>query len=419
MSMIEDGSGPPRRVPFVRPPAAQPPRPQQPQRSPTNPYYTDAYERILPGSVTLPLSGAGTPHPITPAVDINRPPPGSDIPASAWHHLSPEDRQAIWDEYLRAQQTGTAGAAAAPPNCTNPDLAAFLAQHPDIVTNQDFIEYFWEDKGNTGRSGWDALAAGCAELHLKPSDVTNYRTAAIRDLAYPPPPPDGSLPLTAEEARRYHLVEFTDPTYNPTGPASSVNCGPASLAMALDTQGLMPPGLTPEQRIDYARALMYGTHNQEIEVLGRTVYLLDSDGATTGSGDVLNGAVAAGLTARQESGWAELNTALGAGRPVVASGDCYPAWKRQFPADNGRYGSGEIEHFIAILGRTADGRYIVCDPMFTGGPVEMTRDQLAFFFSKGGDKGDNGDNTPYFVSMDPVKQDPSDREFRLYRYQME
>jgi hypothetical protein len=57
--------------------------------------------------------------------------------------------------------------------------------------------------------------------------------------------------------------------------------------------------------------------------------------------------------------------------------------------------------------------------MFTGGPVEMTRDQLAFFFSKGGDKGDNGDNTPYFVSMDPVKQDPSDREFRLYRYQME
>ncbi len=251
-----------------------------------------------------------------------------------------------------------------------------------MVTNQDFIDHFWLDEGGTGRSGWDALAAGCAQLGLEPSDVTNYRSAAIRDLAYPPPPPDGSLPPTAEEANRYHIVQFADPTYNPTGrPGSSVNCGPASLAMALDTQGLLPPGLTPEQKVDYARALMYGTDNSEIVVQGRTVRLLDDDHATTGNGDVLNGAAAAGLTAQKQTGWSELDAALLAGKPVVAYGDCYQAWKDQFDTTSGvRYGSGEIAHFIAILGKTAGepSRYVVCDPMFTGGPVEMTRDRYRY-----------------------------------------
>ena len=415
---IEDGGGPPQR-PAAKPPAVPAEKPQAPKASPTqSEYYRDTYERLPPNPATQP--GAGTPPPpTTPAVNLNRPPAGSNVSANTWRHLPPEDRQAIWDDYLRSQQTSAASGPTVPAGCTNPALATFLGQHDDMVTNQDFIDYFWNDEGSTGRKGWDALAAGCAELGLKPSDVTNYRSAAIRDLAYPPPPPDGSLPLTAEEARRYHLVEFTDPTYNPTGPGSSLNCGPASLAMALDTQGLLPPGLTPEQKIDYARGLMFDTHNKEIVVQNRTVWLLDADGDTSDNSNVLNGATAAGLTAQQETGWAELDAALTAGKPVVAYGDCYPSWKKQFPKTDGRYGGGEIAHFIAILGKTQDGQYIVCDPMFTGGPVEMTRDQLSVFFSKGGDKGDNGDNTPGFVSMDPVRQVPSERELRRYRYQVE
>jgi hypothetical protein len=56
-------------------------------------------------------------------------------------------------------------------------------------------------------------------------------------------------------------------------------------------------------------------------------------------------------------------------------------------------------------------------PALTGGPVEMTRDALAVFFNK------DGDNTPGFVSMDPVKQPqselPSEDELRRTRHQME
>ena len=326
-----------------------------------------------------------------------RRPPTDEITAQEWRHMPLEDRQAVWDDYLRSQSTVPAGGSTVPPASTNPDLAAFLAQHDDLVTNQDFIEYFWNDKGGTGRKGWDGLAAACAELGIKPEEVTNFRSAGIRDLAYPPPVPDGSLPMTPEEARRFHIVQFTDPTYNPTGPASSVNCGPASLAMALDTQGVLPQGLTPEQKVDYARALMYGTHNQEVVVQGQTVQLLDKDHDTTGSPSIVAGATAAGLTAQEQTGWSELNTALVDGKPVVAFGDCYQGWKDQFADAEGRYGGGEIAHFISILGRSADGQYIVNDPMFTGGPVEMTRDELAVFFNK------DGDNTPGFISMDPVQ----------------
>ncbi len=366
-------------------------------------YYRDLYER-LPANPAAPPP-PGTPPPTPTAVDLSRPPAGSELSASAWHHLRPEDRQAVWDDYLKGS--------------TNPKLAAFLGQHPDMVTNQDFIDYFWLDEGATGRKGWDPLAAGCAELGIKPSDVLNYRSAPIRDLAYPPPLPDGSLPLTAEEARRYHIVQVADPTYNPTGPSSSVNCGPASLAMALDTQGLIPTGLTPEQKVDYARALMYGTHNQQVEVRGQTVFLLDQDHATTDNDKILTGATAAGLTAQQETGWAELDAALTAGKPVVAYGDLYPSWRKQFAGFEGVYHGGEIAHFIAILGKTQDGAYIVDDPMFSGGPVEMTRDQLAVFFSKDADGGDKGDNTPAFVSMDPVKPPvPLEAELQRFRYQM-
>jgi hypothetical protein len=404
---IDEGGGPPQ-YPVVKPPAVPPAKPQSSPESSSagGGYYRDAFERLPP------------PPPTAPPVNLARPPTGSGISFSTWHHLPPEDRQAVWDDYLRSHQTGAAGVAPLPASPTNPALASFLGQHPDMATNQDFIDYFWKDEGGTGHAGWEALVAGCAGLGLKPADVTNYRSAAIRDLAYPPAPPDGSLPLTAEAAKRYHLVEFTDPTYNPTGPGSSVNCGPAALAMALDTQGLVPPGLTPEQRIDYARGLMFGTSNEDVVVQGRTVHLLDQDHETTDSPDIEKGAEAAGLTAQQETGWKELDAALAAGKPIVAFGDCYPAWKKQFPTTEGRYGSGEIAHFISIVGKTAAGGYVVCDPMFTGGPVEMTRDQLAVFFSKGGDKGDNGDNTPGFVSMDPVKATPSPTPLGRYPQQI-
>ena len=35
-----------------------------------------------------------------------------------------------------------------------------------------------------------------------------------------------------------------------------------------------------------------------------------------------------------------------------------------------------------MLGKTAEGKYLVADPMFSGGTVELSRDQLAVFFAR-------------------------------------
>ena len=47
----------------------------------------------------------------------------------------------------------------------------------------------------------------------------------------PPPPPPGELPSSAAQANAHFVTQFTS-AYNPTGPSSSTNCGPASVAKA-------------------------------------------------------------------------------------------------------------------------------------------------------------------------------------------
>ena len=66
---------------------------------------------------------------------------------------------------------------------------------------------------------------------------------------------------------------------------------------------------------------------------------------------------------------------------MLANGFLDGRWRDQFPQ---RVGSGDISHISTVLGKTPQGKYIVADPMHTGGPVEMTREQLAVFFRKNG-----------------------------------
>ena len=45
----------------------------------------------------------------------------------------------------------------------------------------------------------------------------------------------------------------------------------------------------------------------------------------------------------------------------------------------GTYAGGGTSHFISILGRAADGKYVVGDPMFSGGTVALTAAELRTF----------------------------------------
>lgn len=290
--------------------------------------------------------------------------------------------------------TTTPPADPANPTVKNPVLAAYLAAHPEIKTVQDLVNATYAEPGG----GWDVFAKRCKELNLDPNEIDKYRSAGLNDWAISRPPPPGTLPQTLAEADQYHLTQYNTArygtnynTYFPEDMDYSDNCGPASLAMALLAQGKLPPGMNPEQEIDYCRWLIagepkLGTPNvKQINVNGKTYLVLDKDhNSGVGYGAIAGGAQAAGLGMVHEAGWKALDDALAAGHPVVAAGMISPAWKKQFPA--GHYGAaGVVGHFIAILGRTADGMYIVSDPMFANGPVLMSRAQLEVFVGQNPD----------------------------------
>ena len=269
------------------------------------------------------------------------------------------------------------------PTVKNPALFAYLQAHPEIKTVQNLVNATYP-KGT--------YESTCKSLGLDPIEVAKYRTANLQDWAVVRMPPPGTIPTTVAEANAYHITQYNTAAYGtdynnyfPPGNDFSDNCGPASLAMALRAQGKMPVGLNPEQEIDYTRALISGTSNSQVTVNGTTYKLLDKDGDPTGYGNIVDGATAAGLKAEHTYGWASLDDALAAGHPVVAAGMISSTWKAQFPAD-GHYGSaGQVGHFVAVLGKTANGNYLVSDPMFANGAVEMTQAQLKIFMGENPD----------------------------------
>ena len=165
--------------------------------------------------------------------------------------------------------------------------------------------------------------------------------------------------------------------------------------------GKLPAGLTHEQSIDYARGLMYPalakSSGKDITLAdGSKVRVLDADKMLSNITAATAGAQGGGLAgAQHETGWADFDAALNAGKSTVVEGNISGSWHTVFAhhqADAaGNYQGGGNGHFIAVLGKTADGKYLVADPMYSGGTVAMSRDELAVFF-----KAQNGE--PSFVT---------------------
>jgi Peptidase_C39 like family len=169
--------------------------------------------------------------------------------------------------------------------------------------------------------------------------------------------------------------------YNNDGPSASNNCGPASVAMIMKLFGKEPANLSTQGSINVARQYMGMVGNG---------YASDSQ--------IVNGLRRSGLQVANhmyDGTWQQLDRDLAAGNPVVAWGFYANAWRSQFPS-YGLTGNGNTDHLNAILGKTANGNYLVADPMYRGGAVEMNRAQLAVFFSNG---GGGHDGRPYFVTV--------------------
>lgn len=133
------------------------------------------------------------------------------------------------------------------------------------------------------------------------------------------------------------------------GPA---NCGPASMAMI-------------------ARSMGYGANMTDAQLINQ----LGAIGGTTGEGSSINGIVAMaqamGATAEINGPKADLNwidQQLAAGKSIVANGDYY--------SEPGHFGNGPSGHYLDVVGKSADGNYIIRDPMDQGlttmSPAELT-----------------------------------------------
>lgn len=192
----------------------------------------------------------------------------------------------------------------------------------------------------------------------------------------PAPKPLASLlPTRAREYQRHATLhpktimktQYRGP-YNPTGPARSGNCGPASLAMAVKAFGLEPHGLTVEQSIDRVRKLMTGNTD---------------DHDPTNDAERERGARKAGLHVEHMSNMSGLDRQLAAGHMITLTGRPVGAYRTAFPS----YSDFDGLHSILVVGKTKDGRYVVNDPLSHFGPRTMTRAQLSAFWSKGGGSG--------------------------------
>jgi len=196
------------------------------------------------------------------------------------------------------------------------------------------------------------------------------------------------MPITEAEGDGIHLTQIYDPTYNPYGPSSSKNCGPASLAMCLRALGYIGYGnttqLNSEQQVDHARALLYNTDSRitTITVYGIPYTQLNADLETSNVEDKGPGAIQRlGGESMTVSNQTSLDKALDNGMPVVLYGTLTTTWKNQF-SPTGHW-SGTGGHYIAVTGKTYDGYYMVNDPLYYHGGEPMTYAQLSTFLGSG------------------------------------
>jgi peptidoglycan hydrolase-like protein with peptidoglycan-binding domain len=191
------------------------------------------------------------------------------------------------------------------------------------------------------------------------------------------PPRKLGTAQSVEEARASFLTQWGPTTYNdpPTGsdiPYGYEDCGPTSSVMALSQLGLVPH---PEAggaylAIDHQRDLILGYDSTASKGLS----LLPAVKGTVGYGLIAAGAQVTGL----HNTLTDLDAAIARGNPViVGTSSTWDAWgKTQRAANQYLNNSNPGGHFVVVMGRAADGNYIVGDPLAKGGPIEVTQAQM-------------------------------------------
>jgi hypothetical protein len=180
-----------------------------------------------------------------------------------------------------------------------------------------------------------------------------------------------SSPLTSKAAAdRFMVNQLGGTQYNDATHAKGTrDCGPSSAVMALAKLGLVPAPTadSAESQIVDLRDAMHGagakTQNTNWD---QEAHGLRARGAHTRILPRDLGAV---------------DSALAAGHPVVIGGDPSRAWEGRLQHEGGYQERGHFDHFCVLMGKTPEGRYILCDPLSKSGAVTVSASDVRNYWS--------------------------------------
>lgn len=220
----------------------------------------------------------------------------------------------------------------------------------------------------------------------------------------PPPPPAapptaGERDRTPDTAKEWQREAMRNPAQifkrqvadrrwnrDPDAPSSSGHCAIATLAMAVESYGLERKGLNKPGHVRDQDSIDDVARRMPDKFMvkkngGNTWYSRTSEGAKAGTYAYQMAAAAKrmGLEERQHSGISmkEIDRALERGHMICLAGEAGAKFRS---AQGHTYGDG---HSVLVMGKTADGHYLVCDPLSKKGPTRLTREQLASYDTSG------------------------------------
>ncbi|HEX4620933.1 MAG TPA: C39 family peptidase, partial [Myxococcaceae bacterium] len=173
-----------------------------------------------------------------------------------------------------------------------------------------------------------------------------------------------------DQANQYMVDQLGGTAYNgDAGSTGTLDCGPASAVMALSRLGLVPPptAATAESEILDQRYQMHGQGSASQD--------------TTWDQEA-RGLQAAGATTKMIPETTQsIDAALARGSAVIIGGDPNRAWEGRLSAAGQYQESGDFGHFCTVLGKTADGHYVVNDPLSSAGSITVSAQELKDYLS--------------------------------------
>lgn len=194
--------------------------------------------------------------------------------------------------------------------------------------------------------------------------LDQYRNAALISASYDAPISTQPTAVRSSDLHSAFMTEFQS-QWNPNGPPSSVDCGSASLAMAVRLSGKQYPGGNPQD---------------PQKLIEKVKAFANVDTYLTNLTQLSRSAEEAGFGTEKIHGLAAVNEALKDGKSVLLVGN--PSNSYESMLGSNAYGnSNGYDHIILVAAHNADNTYTVLDPLSRTGPIKLSAQSIEAYIN--------------------------------------